>query len=163
MPTGFVAVLAGPGGPPADLRQALLTAGAVAVLTWADLRNAESGEPGDVAAVLLEELEPVDGTLPADVVAVLSALAEIDGSSEPAAGPAGAVVVTTRPVTDTLKLVDAAGTLVGTAQRDDHRFVGTPLAARLPLLRSVAAAGPDPVAVLTALAARGVTVIGTAG
>jgi hypothetical protein len=163
MPTGFVAVLAGPGEPAADLRQALLTAGAATVLTWAELRNADPDDQGDVAAVLLEGLEPADGTLSADLVAVLSALAEIDGASEPAAGPTGAVVVTTRPVTDTLKLVDAAGTLVGTAQRDDHRFVGTPIAARLPLLRSVAAAGPDPVAVLTALAGRGVTVIGTAG
>jgi hypothetical protein len=161
MTTPFVAVLRAP--TPAA-RVALLAAGAEAVLGWAELLTGP--EPDHAAAVLLEFRGPeddVDPTLAADLVAALGALGAVDDALDPAAGSGGAVVVTTRPVTDTLKLVDVEGSVIGTAERDEHRFVHTPMAAQLRLFRSVSPDGPDPVAVLTALAERGVTVIGTSG
>jgi hypothetical protein len=164
MTTTFVAVVRAPTPP---IRVALLAAGAVAVLSWTELLTGP--EPDDAAAVLIEFLadrddadrDAVESTVVADLRAVLAALNAVDDAVEPDLGRGGAVIVTTRPVTDTLKLVDVAGTVIGTAERDDHRFVHTPIAARLRLFRSVATSGPDPVAVLTALAERGVTMIGT--
>jgi hypothetical protein len=55
--------------------------------------------------------------------------------------------------------------LTGTAQRDEHRFVGTPIAARLRVFRQLCRElggdqpSPAPVTVLTAAADRGVTVL----
>ena len=45
-----------------------------------------------------------------------------------------AVAVTTTPVTDTLKVVAGNNVVVGTADREHHRFVAAPFAARLSLL-----------------------------
>jgi hypothetical protein len=163
MPTAFVAVIGGTTtATAATTTAALLAAGATAVLDWDELAT-DNPPDDDLPAVLFDATGLAGLSEAADLLAALSALAQVDGDAPSASGATGAVVVTTRQVTDTLKLVDAAGTLSRTADRDDHRFVGTPIAARLRLLRSVADAGPDPVAVLTALAVRGVTVIGTTG
>jgi hypothetical protein len=163
MTAGFVAVLL---SSPVTARSQLLAAGATAVLTWRELRTC--GEPDDAVAVLLDLLDlpepdrpggPADqDRLNADLAAALAALAALEVTG-------GAVVATTRPVTDTLKLVDAEGTLTGTADRDDHRFLLTPIAVRLRPLRDVAAELPDspsPISVLTALARRGATVVASA-
>jgi hypothetical protein len=138
MPSAFVAVLC-PG-------------------SWSEL--ADCTEPDDLPALLFDSTRdewPADelpAELSAEVDGVLSALAALDPASR-------VVVVTTRPVIDTLKLVDAEGTLTGTADRDEHRFVRTPIAVRLRLLREVAEemVEPDPIAVLAALAARGAIVV----
>lgn len=175
MAAGFVAILRS--GSPAD-RAALLAAGATAVVGWGEL--AAGPEPGDGLAVLFDLVDAADlaGHL-ADLPVVLSRLAVLT-----AAGPGPKAVATVRPVTDTLKLVDAAGVLAGTADREDHRFVGTPIATRLDLLRALSRDGvldaspgrslagapdgalraalgadPSPAAVLAALAGRGVTVV----
>jgi hypothetical protein len=172
MTTPFVAVV---GSDVTAARIDLLAAGATAVLSWPEL--AACGEADDAPAVLFDLANDADDAalLTTALAAALSALAAVDGTVDPAVGSGGAVIVTTRPVTDTLKLVDAAGTLTGTAERDEHRFVATPIAARLRLLRAVSkewdrtALGPDrqrgptPVAVLAALAGQGATVVGTAG
>jgi hypothetical protein len=69
------------------------------------------------------------------------------------------VVATTRPMVDTLKLVED-GMVTGTAARDGHRFVGAPIAARLRVLRELnRPGGPSPVALLAELARAGVTVL----
>jgi hypothetical protein len=171
-------------------RSALIAAGARAVITWADLSTAsQSASPdggpvgsnpggggsepdGDTPAVLID---PADAAvvLIADLAAALDALDALDAPDavDSAPGWSGAVTATTRPVTDTLKLVDAAGTLTGTADRHLHRLVATPIAGKLRLLRAVAArfpaaspagGSPSPSAVLAALVAQGVRVIGTA-
>jgi 2-C-methyl-D-erythritol 4-phosphate cytidylyltransferase len=165
MPTAFVAVVL-PGSPPVD--SVLRAAGATAVLRWSEL--ATSDEPGDTLAVLFDVGVGQAGAagLVDDVAAVLDAL-----TSAPEM-----VVATVRPVTDTLKLVDAEGFLAGTAEREQHRFVGTPIAARLQALRALAlnpsdglgrtdsqdgtsvdGAGPTPLALLVALVERGATVL----
>jgi len=157
----FVAVLRVPAAAafPAA-RAALLAAGASGVLSWPELAAGPDLDD-DVPAVLVDpaEFESAE-TLAADLAVVLQALA-LHTAARPTA-----VIATTRPVIDTLKLVDAAGRLTGTAERDEHRFVGTPIAASLRLLRSVAqarpgpsgAVSPRPVEVLTALVDRGATV-----
>jgi len=190
--TGFVAVV------PAEAlahRPALLAAGASDVLSWADLATSTASD--DAPAVLfdvpdLPDLLAAPGS-PDRLTAVLrrltsvdsldgSARGSLDGSPDgPAPGLAGSagsappadhdvVIATVRPVIDTLKLVDAAGLLTGTADRNEHRFVGTPIAARLRVLRAVGreladTAGeqidPEPVAVLSALVGRGATVLGS--
>ena len=86
---------------------------------------------------------------PEAVAAVLSALRAAEGPC---------VVVTAVPVTDTLKQVDDGGVLLGTADREHHRLVGTPFAAPLGALRAVRAADPTPEAVLAALVAAGLPV-----
>jgi 2-C-methyl-D-erythritol 4-phosphate cytidylyltransferase len=146
----FVAVVSGPLAP----GQALLDAGARAVISWPEVPG--SDQPDDLAAVLLDGSWIDDDAGLAELDAVLSALGRIEHSPSP---DPGTVVVTTWPVTDTLKLVDGEGTLTGTADRDDHRFVGPPIAAPLRLLRAVSQAGPDPIAVIAALAGRGAAVI----
>ena len=125
----------------------------------------------------------------AELAALLNTLIAVD----PLGGSAGrsvrsdrdVVIATVRPVVDTLKLVDAEGLLIGTADREDHRFVGTPIAARLRVLRAVSrdlerpdlapphpvpsdpalsgppSSGPSAVAVLAALVRRGATVLGS--
>ena len=182
--TGFVAVV------PAEAlahRPALLAAGASDVLSWADLATSTASD--DAPAVLfdvpdLPDLLAAPGS-PDRLTAVLRRLTSVDsldGSPDgPAPGLAGSagsappadhdvVIATVRPVIDTLKLVDAAGLLTGTADRNEHRFVGTPIAARLRVLRAVGreladTAGeqidPEPVAVLSALVGRGATVLGS--
>jgi 2-C-methyl-D-erythritol 4-phosphate cytidylyltransferase len=158
MSTGFVAVLrteltehAGPAE-----HAELTAAGATAVLTWSELLTC--AQPDDAAVVLFDH----DDDVGPDLLGLLDRLAATDDALD--RGTGGTVIVTTRPVTDTLKLVDARGTLTGTADRDDHRFLCTPIALRLRLLRRVAAEldTPTPIAVLDALAARGVTILGTA-
>jgi hypothetical protein len=136
-----------------------------------------SGEPG-VSELFGAAEEVTDlGQLGTDLAAVLATLTSVDPSDPSApdearatdAIPVGAdrnvVIATVRPVIDTLKLVDATGVLTGTAPRDDHRFVGTPIAARLRVLRAVSGdladpgrSGPTAVAGLTALVERGATV-----
>jgi len=192
MTTEFVAILrtnSTTNGP------ALLAAGATAVLSWAEL--AASTEPDDAPAVLFDVLDLSDvpglpdlpdalgradaslGELAADLAAVLQTLASVDPIDDSAGDSIrtdrDVVIATVRPVIDTLKLVDGDGVLTGTAERDEHRFVGTPIAARLRVLRAVARElegvdadpaaadpriGPTPVAVLAALAGRGATVLG---
>jgi hypothetical protein len=163
MASGFIAVV--PTGCLAD-RPALLAAGATSVLSWVEL--ATSDEPDDVPTVLIDgsTLEAV-----AEVAAVLGTLTAVDPPAGPVGGSGGSVradqdvvIATVRPVVDTLKLVDAEGVLTGTAERDDHRFVGTPIAARLRVLRAVSRElqdGSAPVAVLAALVRRGATVLGS--
>jgi 2-C-methyl-D-erythritol 4-phosphate cytidylyltransferase len=168
MPTPFVAIVgsATSASVPLGLRSRLLAAGAGAVLSWSELTELAAGELDDAPAVLFDhtaDAAPFDVVALADLTAALGALAQVDGALDAVAGSPGAVIVRTRPVTDTLKLVDVAGTLTGTAEREEHRFVGTPIAARLGVLRSVPAAGPDPVAILAALDALGVTLIGISG
>jgi len=181
MTTGFIAVVRHDARTD---RHRLLAAGATAVLTWAEL--AGSTEPDDVPVVLFGELEPDqpaaghravgavvepdrDG-LRAEIAALLDRLTALSPSTAPGAtdpavtGPerGDVVIATVRPMVDTLKLVDAAGTLIGTAPRDEHRLVGAPIAGRLGTLRAVsrelegsAEAGPTAVAVLAALVERG--------
>jgi 2-C-methyl-D-erythritol 4-phosphate cytidylyltransferase len=169
---GFVVVLGPENEPVVGVdRSVLIAAGATAVLTWTELQAAT--EPGDAVAVLLDRSEPdrhspVDlDELVLDVVAAVATLEARDGAAGPpgsAAGVGEAVIVTTRPVIDTLKLVDAEGALTGTADREGHRFVATPIAVRLRLLRAVAAVlpeSPSAIVVLTALARQGVTVLGS--
>ena len=69
------------------------------------------------------------------------------------------VVVTTAPVTDTLKHVDGDGTVLGTADRDHHRLVGTPFAAPLAALLAVPPGAVTAPVVLAALAATGLPVV----
>src|SRR3954452_18538961 len=190
MTTGFIAVVRHDARTD---RHRLLAAGATAVLTWAEL--AGSTEPDDVPVVLFGELEldqpaaghRADGAvvepdrdgLRAEIAALLDRLTALSPSAAPAptepapTEPAptepergDVVIATVRPMVDTLKLVDAAGTLIGTAPRDEHRFVGAPIAGRLGTLRAVsrelegsAEAGPTAVAVLTALVERGATAL----
>lgn len=102
------------------------------------------GEPlpagdGGEAVVVREAGTEVDDAV---VGALLAALGE-----QP-----DVVAVSVRPVTDTLKIVTEEAVVVGTADREHHRFVGAPFALRLALLRSVGPAR-TPAEVLTALAA----------
>ncbi len=179
MTIGFVAVVRARS---TVYRPALLAAGASVVLSWAEL--ATSTEPDDVPVVLVDQVDLVEDPALADrVSAVLHTLISVDpfdgspGSARSPGSPSterglvsatGFVIATVRPVIDTLKFVDAAGVLCGTAERDEHRFVGTPIAARLHVLRPVFGElggtdpdriNPTPVAVLAALVARGATVI----
>jgi hypothetical protein len=187
MTTEFVAVVRAEA---MAYRPALLAAGASVVLSWAEL--ATSTEPDDALAVLFDVPDllalpgAVPGALPGAVpdgsgfadqlTAVLSSLPAVDSDRDSTTGPLPAdrdvVIATVRPVIDTLKLVDAAGVLTGTAERDEHRFVGTPIVARLRVLRAAfreldgTAPGlipptPTPVAILAALVARGATVLGS--
>jgi 2-C-methyl-D-erythritol 4-phosphate cytidylyltransferase len=142
----FVAVLS---AEPAD-RSRLIAGAASAVLTWPELLSGERS--GDTVAVVFDQ----DSFVPdPDLAALLATLT---------AAPRATVVVTTRPVTDTLKLVNGEGILTGTADREDHRFVRAPIAARLGVLRSVAAelGVPTPLELLTALSANGATIISAA-
>ena len=155
--TGFVAVVL-PGAAPVE--SVLRAVGATAVLQWSEL--ATSPEPDETATVVFDVGADEAVGLADDVAAALTAL-----MSAPQAA-----IATVRPVTDTLKLVDGEGFLTGTAEREQHRFVGAPVAARLQVLRalsvdpqnSLAAADVDrprqtSLALLLALAERGVTVL----
>jgi len=145
---------------------------------------ATSEAPDDAPAVLFDvpDLRELPAPGPADrLAAVLRTLTSVDsvhsldssaGGSADDALPAApdVVIATVAPVVDTLKLVDADGFLTGTAERDEHRFVGTPIAARLRVLRAVCRElddiepgqfGPTPIAVLAALVGRGATVLGS--
>jgi hypothetical protein len=183
MTSDFVAVLRAES---VAYRPALLAAGARAVLSWSEL--ATSTERDDAPAVLLDVPDllprPDAPELGDRLAAVLGALTSVDSPIGSSGGPADAsrpaernvVIATVRPVIDTLKLVDAAGVLTGTAERDEHRFVGAPIAARLRVLRAVSREqtgtereqigteegqiGPSPVAVLAALVGSGATVLG---
>ncbi len=122
---------------PAGLRAELAAAGAVAVLDWSELAEAPGASrhsDDDLPAVLFEPHQD-----PADLRRVLDALAADDsGPTGSLRGPGDTVVATTRPVTDTLKLVASDGRLTGTADRELHRFVDLPIAASLGLLRVAA-------------------------
>ena len=161
MPSGFIAIV--PTGSLAD-RPALLAAGATDVLSWVEL--ATSDAPDDLPAVLIDRSTLEAAAELAAVLGTLTAVDPLTGSTGGAVRADQDVVITTvRPVVDTLKLVDAEGVLTGTAERDDHRFVGTPIAARLRVLRAVSREFQDapapPVAVLAALVRRGATVLGS--
>lgn len=163
MTTRFIAVVRGESC--AD-RPALLAAGATIVLNWAEL--ATSTEEDDVPTVLFDGSDAI-GPSDAHLDQVLDTLMSVDPDRGSTNGSRPAdrdvVIATVRPVTDTLKVVDAAGVLIGTAERDEHRFVGTPIAARLRVLRAVSREMPNPtptpVAILSALVARGATVLGS--
>jgi hypothetical protein len=163
----FIAVL---GQPAPVLADELAAAGARAVLSWPDLVAGLTDDAwDDVPAVLVSPSDGPEkgdaGALIAAVTAALATLAAVDGALESTRDGGSAVIATTRPVTDTLKFVAADGSLTGTADRDEHRYVATPIAAKLCLLRSVSAELPsdevNPVAVLAALARRGTTVVAT--
>jgi 2-C-methyl-D-erythritol 4-phosphate cytidylyltransferase len=100
----------------------------------------EEGAPGDLV-VVREGNAPVDDAVAG---ALLAALAE----------HGDVVAVSVRPVTDTLKIVTEHGVVVGTADREHHRFVGAPFALRLGRLRAVPrpATAVGTLSVLTALA-----------
>jgi len=166
--TPFIAVV--PAGTSASgIAPRLRAAGATDLLSWAEL--ATSRALGDTLAVLVDLPAADSGAdqLDAEVSLALVALARALASATPGHE---VVIATVRPVTDTLKLVDADGVLIGTAARDQHRFVGSPIATRLRLLRDLArdvasdrardpssAAGPAVVDVLAALDARGAVVL----
>jgi hypothetical protein len=165
MTTAFIAVVrakTSTDGP------ALLAAGATAVLSWAEL--AQCTEADDVPAVLFDRSPGRAGeSAEATLAAVLGALTSVDPPARRTEDSPDVVIATVRPVVDTLKWVDAAGTVTGTASREGHRFVGLPIAARLRVLRAVAPQlaestpnrlGPPPLTVLTALVSRGATVFG---
>jgi hypothetical protein len=165
----FVAVLLNPNPAPADAdRAALLAAGAIAVFSWDELPSSPE-QHDDVPAVLLDLAEHSADQQGAGLVTGLAASLSALDAVDSAAGRSGAVIASTRPVTDTLKQVDVDGVLTGTADRNEHRFVATPIAARLQLLRAVssergvgsAGRSPSAAAVLAALVARGATVVGT--
>ncbi|MBT0767670.1 2-C-methyl-D-erythritol 4-phosphate cytidylyltransferase [Kineosporia sp. J2-2] len=152
MSTAFVAVIH------ADRPTALTPPGACAVHTLRDL--AGCAEPDDRFAVLLG---PEVGTqADAQVDAVLATLeAMTPAGGEPGGVPA-LVVASVRPVTDTLKRVGPGGALTGTADREHHRFVATPLAVRLGSLRAALEREPGATTageILGALVAGGATVV----
>jgi 2-C-methyl-D-erythritol 4-phosphate cytidylyltransferase len=165
-PVPFVAVLRAAPAEAAEIRPILVTAGASAVLAWSDpeLARLSAGPAPDETPVVLVDCaaDEIDlDRLADDVSAALTALAD----------HADTVIATVRPVTDTLKLVDAEGVVTGTAERDRHRFVGSPIAMPLRRLRALSAsetdagrAGParaeppSAVAFLTTLIAGGATV-----
>lgn len=164
----FVAVICAPQAPSRPLPD-LAPAGA-AVVSWAELVD-----PGPAGRGLTDPqlpvvlLDPWPGADPerllTEVAGALASLEAVNLPIEPGTG-SEAVIATTRPVTDTLKVVGAGGTLVATADRDDHRFVTTPIAVRLWMLREICedlpVSGPtSSIAVLRALAGRGATVVGT--
>ena len=165
MTTAFIAVVRAK--TPAD-SPVLLAAGATAVLSWAEL--AHCTEPDDVPAVLFDRSPVLPGeSADAALAAVLGALTSVDPPARRTEDSPDVVIATVRPVVDTLKWVDAAGIVTGTASRDGHRFVDLPIAARLRVLRAVAhqlaentpdRLGPPPLTVLTALVSRGATVFG---
>ena len=186
MTTDFIAVVR---TGTTDGRAALLAAGATAVLGWAELATSDAAD--DTLVVLLEPPDASDTGrtgLAAALAGVLGPLGSVDPSGPvtgqvtgPVAGPVAGravradpdvVIATVRPVVDTLKLVAVDNVLTGTAERDDHRFVGTPIATRLRVLRAVcreltaagpadrAGTGPSAVAVLAALVDRGAMVLG---
>jgi hypothetical protein len=157
---------------------------AAAVLTWPQLCTGsdpvarkgvsvktatESGVGAwdELPAVLIDPVK--DGADPealfTAVLAALRTLEAVDGAVDSTERRCRAVIATTKPVTDTLKLVDSDGTVTGTAERDDHRFVATPIVCRFAALREISEEDgeslPSPIAVLTALAAHGATVVGT--
>jgi 2-C-methyl-D-erythritol 4-phosphate cytidylyltransferase len=138
----FVVVVRGRSSP--TLRSALLATGATDVLDRVEMLNQD-----ETPVVLIDSAGTDTDRLVTEVTAALAALAV-----EP-----DAVITTVRPVTDTLKLVDAESVVTGTAERDRHRFVGTPIAASARWLRmpSIDADG-DIVTLLTALAAAGAVV-----
>jgi 2-C-methyl-D-erythritol 4-phosphate cytidylyltransferase len=121
------------------------------LVSWAGLEDVL--EPGEQPVVVLDSPDvPVAAGSPANVVLIALAGAEPD-----------VVVVSTMPVTDTLKVVDGEGTVLGTAERREHRLVGTPVAARLGLLRAVrprlGTGVPTVIELLDALAAQGAVVV----
>ncbi len=92
-------------------------------------------------AVVIDPAEVRDvADLARAVEAVLDGLAQLEAETP------GGCVVASRMVTDTLKLVDEAGLLLGTAERNDHRWVSAPLAGPLLLLSAVAELPPAPAA-----------------
>lgn len=136
---GRVVVLA-----PEDLREAAVEALRRAP-AWPAPGGRGEGVPVDVAP-----LPPLDGAAPVVVHdphhalappelvrAVVDALTPLEGERP----PVGAVAV--RPVTDTLKWVDGAGVVAGTADRDRYRVVCSPQAYPAEVLRAVLDAGRD--------------------
>lgn len=150
MSTAFVAVIRAsrvPAGLTDDLGPA------AAVHSLGDLGGC--AEPDDALMVLLD---PVPAPA-AQVDAVLATLRTVDDPGR------GVVVASVRPVTDTLKRVTSDGTLAGTADREHHRFVTAPIAARLGLLRQALEQQPEATTageILAALADQGATVVATA-
>jgi 2-C-methyl-D-erythritol 4-phosphate cytidylyltransferase len=114
--------------PRPDIERAALAAGAALCLHPDDRLPAA----GPALGVLIDPGDGPDAAALARAVhLVLAALAGDEW------------VVLGRPVTDTLKLVDGAGVLRGTADREAYRWLSTPLAGPLPLLRAAIGATPD--------------------
>ncbi len=84
---------------------------------------------GQAADPIMLLLDPAQLVTP---VALLTAVAAV------ASAPGGGVVLPVRPVTDTLKQVDAEGIVLSTVPREAHLEVLTPLALPLRLLRAAA-------------------------
>jgi 2-C-methyl-D-erythritol 4-phosphate cytidylyltransferase len=103
--------------------------------------EAGSSAGGPVPVVVHDVLHPL--AAPELVRAVVDALA---------ASPDAVGAVAVRPVTDTLKWVDADGMVTGTADRERYRVVCSPQAYRPAVLR--AAGAPDDPAGLPAFAGR---------
>ena len=101
--------------------------------------HAAQATPGSIpdTAVVIDPAEVADvPALVAAVHVVLNGLTQVEETSQ------AVCVVASRLVTDTLKLVDDAGVLLGTADRDEHRWVSTPLAGPLEVLTAVAGLEP---------------------
>jgi hypothetical protein len=165
MPAAFIAVLRDHAPAAANEFEA---AGALAVLSWAEIAAGLTDQGWDELPAVLVDVasDGIDpAALVAEAIAALSTLQAVDGGADSAHDLSAAVIATTRPMTDTLKLVAADGTLIATAEREDHRFVVTPIAARLRVLRLAAedlpGAQASPIDVLGALADRGFTVVAT--
>jgi hypothetical protein len=83
--------------------------------------------------VVIDPAEVLDvPALVAAVHLVLDALTQFEATSP------GGCAVASRMVTDTLKVVDDEGVLLGTANRDEHRWVSAPLAGPLDVLNEIA-------------------------
>jgi 2-C-methyl-D-erythritol 4-phosphate cytidylyltransferase len=165
-----------------EVGDVLIAAGAAQVLTWAEFAGTPVPAPGpgsepdggDPPVILLDEAAGGADVPLADLAAALERLLAADPGAGPGSTPC--VVATTAPVTDTLKQVDGAGTVRGTAPREQHRFVRAPLAARRALLLAVSdevdpGAGeragkgspPEVAALLTAMVGRGAAVHASRG
>lgn len=161
MSAGFVVLLRS-GPVPDDHSQVFPGSGAVRVL--ADIGACT--EPDDRPAVLIDALPELSDAseLGERVKAVLATFATLAGSSA-TSGP-DVVVTDVQPMTDTLKQVDAEGTVTGTADRERHRLVRTPLAARIGLVRTARAHRPQAATageILASLAESGATVVAVGG
>jgi hypothetical protein len=151
----FAALVLGADPVPDEVRRGLAEAGAEVVLRAGEA--GEAGPEGSASAVLVDPAGAASGVGGVDLAgAVRQVLAALPVD----AGRTGCVVLT-RPVVDTLKVIDTRGdgdgVVLGTADRDHHRTVTGPLAGPFGVLAPLAHLADLP-QVVSALLAAGVSV-----